>query len=99
MLMASTMMGQFHFFAAGMIRRYEATEAAVTLVGHEGLMEFIEQALGHETGAIRQANVDWIPLEADEQLVILRDQGSGRIVVFLESERELLFPWVPAAPT
>lgn len=93
------MAGQFHFYGDSEVRRYEATQAAIALVGHGSIIEFIEQATRHETGAVRQANVDWFPLNAEDQLVILRDQTSGRIVAFLESERRLLFPVMPGPTT
>lgn len=96
--MARTMTGQFHFFAADTIRRYEATDAAVALVGHEAIMECIEVGSRHETGTNGQADVDWYPIETGEQLVILRDQLGGRVVAFLGSEREAYFPSMPCPP-
>jgi hypothetical protein len=74
---------------------YRASSRAVSCFGHSPIMAAIQMVAGHETGAIRDYNVDAIPVEGClEQLVIIRSVFTGEVVALTETEyrRELNWP-------
>lgn len=66
---------------------YRTSSRAVSCYGHARIIAAIQVVTAHETGTIRDYNVDAVPVDGQsEQLLIVRSVSSGEIVALTESE-------------
>ena len=77
----------FSFFSQGELRSYHATRQAIELYGHEEIIQCIELAREHETGAIRHYNADAFPVSGiPQQLLVLRSQDNSIVLALADEE-------------
>lgn len=84
----------FGFYSPDSWRRYHASHNAVALFGHDIIIRCIELACSDETGAIRDLNVDRIPIEGvEQQLVIVRTPDNRLIFALADDEFPIVKEW------
>jgi len=85
----------FNFYSLDSFRRYHASTSAVRLFGHDQIIECIELARSHETGAIRDYNADAFPVDGViEQLIIVRGVHEPLILALTADEVPILKAWL-----
>jgi hypothetical protein len=85
----------FNFHSPDAVRRCYASNRAVRLFGHEKIIECIELARRHETGAIRDYNADAFPVNGmPEQLLILRAMHKPLTFALAADEVPILKAWL-----
>lgn len=73
---------------------YRASTRAVNGFGHSRIQVAIQMIMGHETGAIRDYNVDAVPIDDQaERLLIVWSVSSGEIVALTEPEYRSDLGW------
>lgn len=80
---------------------YRVSPDALRRFGHGPIIDALKLILNHETGAVRQYNVDAVPIPGNiEQLCIVRSVATGEIVAVGESEYRMRFGWtMPSSPS
>lgn len=77
----------FIFHSHGDLQSYHATKQAVQLYGHEQIIQCIELARRHETGAIRHYNADAFPVSGiPQQLLVVRSRDNSMTVALADEE-------------
>src|ERR1700674_2062154 len=85
----------FNFYSLDQFRRYHASTSAVRLFGHDRIIECIELARSHETGAIRAYNADAFPVDGViEQLIIVRAAHEPLTLALTADEVPILKAWL-----
>jgi hypothetical protein len=85
----------FNFYSLDQFRRYHASTSAVRLFGHDRIIECIELARSHETGAVRDYNADAFPVDGvTEQLIIVRAVHEPLILALTVNEVPILKSWL-----
>lgn len=73
---------------------YRASSRAASCFGHSRIQAAIQMIAAHETGAVRNYNVDAVLIDGQpEQLLIVRSISSGEVVALTESEYRSHLGW------